>query len=77
MCGDLTTQLGLIKASKHGLRLRPETKLVQCFFDQHYHEIKENKILWKEQQMKTNTNIGFELWYSVLNVCFFKATLSC
>ena len=27
------------------------------------HENKENKILWKEQQMKTNTNIGFELWY--------------
>ena len=24
--------------------------------------------------MKTNTNIGFELWYSVLNM-FFKATL--
>ena len=45
MCGDLTTQLGLIKDSKSGLRLRPETKLVQCFFDQHYHENKENKIL--------------------------------
>ena len=45
MWGDLTTQLGLIKASKRGLRLRPETKLVQCFFDQHYHENKENKIL--------------------------------
>ena len=45
MCGDLTTQLGLIKASKRGLRLRPETQLVQCFFGQHYHENKENKIL--------------------------------
>ena len=40
--------------------MRPETKHVQCFFDQHYHENKENKILWKEQQM--NTNIGYELW---------------
>ena len=40
MCGDLTTQLSI-----KGLRLRPETKLVQCFFDQHYHENKENKIL--------------------------------
>ena len=45
MFGDLTTQLGLIKASTRGLRLRPETKQVQCFFDQHYHENKENKIL--------------------------------
>ena len=70
MCSDLTTQLGLIKASKRGLRLRPETKQLQCFFDEHYHENKEKKILWKEQQMKTNTNIGFELWYSVLNVFF-------
>ena len=70
MCGDLTTQLGLIIASKRGLRLRPGTKLEQCFFNQHYHENKENKILWKEQQMKTNTNIDFELWYSVLNMFF-------
>ena len=23
--------------------------------------------------MKTNTNIGFELWYSVLNVFFFQS----
>ena len=45
MCGDLTTQLGLIKDSKSGLRLRPETKLVQCFFDQHYHENKEQNSL--------------------------------
>ena len=30
MCGDLTTQLGLIKASTRGLRLRPETNQVQC-----------------------------------------------
>ena len=30
MCGDLTSQLGLIKASKRGLRLRPQTKQVQC-----------------------------------------------
>ena len=47
MCCDLTTQLpvGLIKASKRGLRLRPETEQVQCFFDQHYHINKENKIL--------------------------------
>ena len=45
MCGDLTTQLGLIKAPKRGLCLRPKTKLEQCFFDQHYHENKENKIL--------------------------------
>ena len=40
MCGDLATKLGLIKASKRGLRLRPGTKLVQCFFNQHYHENK-------------------------------------
>ena len=51
MCGDLTTQLGLTKASERGLRLRPETKLVQCFFDQHYHENKENK-----NSLKRTTN---------------------
>ena len=71
MCGDLTTQSGVIKASKRGLRLRPEPKLVQSFFDQHYHENTENKLLLKEQQMKANTNIGFELWFSVFNVFFF------